>query len=108
MTNSHTTIDLKKNNIKSIQVKKYTTRVHELGHAGFFWVKNTDIFKNLKKFHLSNKIKREILLDDYFKFLFDKKLCKVSCFKLNEYIHFGSVTEYLELKYWINFFNHEN
>ena len=108
MTNAHTTINFKKNNIQSIQVKKYTNRDHELGHAGFFWVKNKDIFKNLKKFHLSNRIKREILLDDYFKFLFDKNLCKVSCLKLNEYIHFGSVTEYLEFKYWVNYFNDEN
>ena len=37
-----------------------------------------------------------------------KTYVKVSCLKLNEYIHFGSVTEYLEFKYWVNYFNDEN
>ncbi len=109
MKNAHTTINLKKNTlISSIQVKKYLNKKKELGHAGFFWVKNSNIFQYLKKFIISNKINREILLDDYFKFLFDKKLCKVRCYKLKEYIHFGSITEYLELRYWIKYFDNEN
>ena len=54
------------------------------------------------------KFNREILLDDYFKFLFDEKICKVNYFMLDEYIHIGSVKEYLELKYWENYFKNEN
>jgi hypothetical protein len=108
LSNSHTTIKLFKNRIKSINVKKFTNDKNEFGHAGFFWVKNKNIFNNLKKFSLNNKLNREILLDDYFKFLFDKKICKVNYFKLNEYIHIGSVKEYSELKYWENYFSHED
>ncbi len=109
LENAHTTIDLKKNSlINSIQVKNYSNKKQLLGHAGFFWVKNSNIFKDLKKFRSSKKFNREILLDDYFKFLFDKKLCKVRCYKLKEYIHFGSVTEYLELRYWSKYFENEN
>ena len=48
MTNAHTTINFKKNNIQSIQVKKYTNRDHELGHAGFFGLKIKIYLKILK------------------------------------------------------------
>ena len=80
----------------------------EFGHAGFFWIKSNKIFQNLQKFQNEKKIKREILLDDYFKYLFDNKLCKVAIYKLKDYIHIGSVKEYQELKYWELYFNDEN
>jgi len=106
--NAHSSIKLKHDNIESISVKKSLNNLGELGHAGFFWVRNSNIFDNLKKFNSSNNLKREIILDDYFKFLFDKKLCKVSCYKLNDYTHIGSITEYEELKYWQNYLKDEN
>ena len=106
--NSHTSIKLNNNNIKSINVKKSLKDHNQLGHSGFFWVKNSKVFDNLKKFSLSNNLKREVLLDDYFKFLFDKKLCKVDCYKLNNYVHIGSIKEYQELKYWENYLRDEN
>ena len=108
MSNSHTTIKIIKGSMKSISVKNFINKPNEFGHAGFFWVKNKNIFNNIKNFHIYNKLKREILLDDYFKFLFDKNLNKVHCFKLNEYIHIGSIAEYSELKYWESYFSHEN
>ena len=98
----------KYNNIDSIKVKRSLDKSNELGHAGFFWVKDSNIFDNLKKFRLTNKLKREILLDDYFKFLFDKKLGRISCYKLNNYVHIGSINEYEELKYWENYLKNEN
>ena len=49
------------------------------------------------------KFNREILLDDYFKFLFDEKIYNVHYFMLDDYIHIGSINEYLELKYWENY-----
>ena len=54
------------------------------------------------------KFNREILLDDYFKFLFDEKIYNVHYFMLDDYIHIGSINEYLELKYWENYFTNEN
>jgi NDP-sugar pyrophosphorylase family protein len=104
LSNSHTTIKIFKNKIKSISVKKFTNQKNEFGHAGFFWVKNKSVFNNLDNFNSNIKIKREILLDDYFKFLFDKKLCKVKHFELNTYTHVGSIKEYFELKYWEDYF----
>ena len=106
--NSHTTIEFKKNKISSINVKRFSKNKKEFGHAGFFWIKNNKIFKNLQKFQNVKRIKREILLDDYFKYLFDNKLCKVAIYKLKDYIHIGSVKEYQELKYWELYFNDEN
>ena len=107
-SNSHTTIEIIKNKLKSINVKKFINNKNELGHAGFFWVKNNKVFNNIEKFIFKMKFNREILLDDYFKFLFDEKICKVNYFMLDEYIHIGSVKEYLELKYWENYFKNEN
>ena len=87
ISNSHTTIRIIKNKIKSINVKKISNNKNEFGHAGFFWIKNNGIFDHLEKFHLKNRINRELLLDDYFKFLFDENLCKVSHFNLDQYTH---------------------
>lgn len=108
LINAHTSIKLNNNAIKSISVKKSLDKSSDFGHAGFFWIKNSGIFDNLKKFSLYNNLKREVLLDDYFKFLFDKKLCKVHCYKLKNYVHIGSVNEYQELKYWENYLKNEN
>ena len=108
ISNSHTTIEIIQNRIQSINVKKYLNSKNEFGHAGFFWIKNNEIFNHLKYFHQKNRLKREILLDDYFKFLFDKNLCKVRNFDLDQYIHLGSIKEYSEFKYWENYFENEN
>ena len=108
ISNSHTTMRVIQNKIKSINVKKFTNYKNEFGHAGFFWIKNKDIFDHLENFHYKNRINREILLDDYFKFLFDENLCKVSNYSLNQYVHIGSVKEYSEFKYWENYFKNEN
>ena len=108
LSNAHTSIKIHKNKIKSIYVKKLSLNHNELGHAGFFWVRNQEVFNYLSKFILKIKFKREVLLDDYFKFLFDKKLCKVDFYRLKEYVHIGSVQEFRELKYWENYFKNEN
>ena len=108
LSNSHTTIELNKNRIKSINVKKFINTSNELGHAGFFWVKNHNVFKYLQDFYRKTNISRENLLDDYFKFLFDKNLCKIKHFNLKEYVHIGSIKEYDELKYWEKYFKNEN
>tara|TARA_B100000963_G_C22632361_1_gene675645 strand:+ start:2911 stop:4401 length:1491 start_codon:yes stop_codon:yes gene_type:complete len=108
LSNSHTTIEIFENRINSINVKKFTNNKNELGHAGFFWIKNQKVFNYIKEFHFRTNISRENLLDDYFKFLFDENLCKVNHFNLKEYVHIGSVKEYEELKYWDNYFKNEN
>ncbi len=108
ISNSHTTIRTIQNKIKSINVKKFSNNKNEFGHAGFFWIKNNGIFDHLENFHFKNRVNREILLDDYFKFLFDENLCKVSNFNLDQYTHLGSIKEYSEFKYWENYFKNEN
>jgi len=102
--NSHTTIQIFNNKLKSINVKKFLNNKNEFGHAGFYWVKNNKIFDYIEEFIFKMSFNREILLDDYFKFLFDEKIYKVNYFMLDEYIHIGSIKEYLELKYWENYF----
>ena len=108
ITNSHTTIEIIKTKLSSINVKKFINNKNEFGHAGFFWVKDNQVFNNIEKFIFKMKFNREILLDDYFKFLFDEKICKVNYFMLDEYVHIGSVKEYFELKYWEKYFKNEN
>ena len=105
--NSHSSIGVKNNNIVSIDVKKKSNR-NKFGHAGFFWVKSSKVFNLINQFKLKKKINREMLLDDYFKYLFDFKKFKIKCFILDNYVHIGSLNEYKELKYWENYFKYEN
>jgi len=105
--NSHSSIGVKNNNIVSIDVKKKSNR-NKFGHAGFFWVKSSQVFNLINQFKLKKKINRETLLDDYFKYLFDFKKFKIKCFILDNYVHIGSLNEYNELKYWENYFKYEN
>ena len=105
--NSHSSIAVKNNNIVSIDVKK-NSKQNKFGHAGFFWVKNSKVFNLINQFKLKKKINREMLLDDYFKYLFDFNKFKIKCFILDNYVHIGSLNEYNELKYWENYFKNEN
>ena len=107
LTNSHTIMNIKKNNITSIDVKKSNFQ-SKLGHAGFFWIKDSKVLKLVQKFKTNFKFKREPLLDDYFKHLFQRKEFKVNCFKVDNYVHIGSLSEYKEIKYWENYFKNAN
>tara|TARA_Y100000590_G_scaffold268470_1_gene301532 strand:- start:3590 stop:5098 length:1509 start_codon:yes stop_codon:yes gene_type:complete len=105
--NSHTHLIINKNKITNIKVK---SRYNGLGygHAGFFWIKSTKVFKYLDFFKNSSfykNLKREVLIDDYFKFLVIKKLISTNHFLLEDYIHIGSKKEYREYNYWSNYFN---
>ncbi len=104
LSNSHTTLEIFKNKIKAINVKKFVNTKNEYGHAGFFWFKNGNLFKHLDVFKSQNNLKRELIIDDYFKFLFDRKIYKFDYFMLDQYVHLGSIKEYQELKYWENYF----
>ena len=107
ISNSHTSINIANNKIISINVKKFSNGKYQFGHAGFFWIKNNYVFDYLSNFHKDIRLNREKLLDDYFKYLFDKKLFKVNYFNLDQYIHIGSVEEYFEFKYWEKYFENE-
>ena len=106
--NSHTQLIIKEKKLYDIEVKtKYKNS--NFGHAGFFWVRKGAVFSHLLKFQSSNYFKtlsREIIIDDYFKFLINKKLIIPSYVVLNHYVHIGSAKEYLEYKYWENYFKH--
>ena len=108
LSNAHSTIRLKNRKIKSINVKKKLSNYDNIGHAGFFWVRKNKVFNKLQEFYKKTNLKREILLDDYFKFIFDNKFYKVDCFELSNYVHIGSMKEYNEFKYWENYFKNEN
>ena len=104
--NSHTQLIINKNNVHDIDVKK-RFKDNRYGHAGFFWIKNGSIFNYLeifKKSEIFKRLKREVLIDDYFKFLIKKKLVKTSYYLLDNYIHIGSEKEYLEYLYWEKYF----
>ena len=107
LINSHTALKIKNNKLFEIIVK-HNSRSNSIGHAGFFWIKNHRIFQFIENFKKLRKFNREIIVDDYFKYLFDKKKCKILFYKLDNYVHIGSVLEYKELKYWENYFKKNN
>ena len=77
-----------------------------MGHAGFFWIKDGNIFNHISNFKKNYKkgFGRELIIDDYFKYLIEKKIVNTSYLILKNYIHVGSNEEYLEYKYWQNYF----
>lgn len=106
LNNAHTQLVIENDYIKKIRVKSSFNK-KLIGHAGFFWINSKNVFKYISEFILSNyyrSLKREIIIDDYFKYIISKKLVKASYIKLNQYIHIGSKLEYEEFKYWENFF----
>ena len=106
LSKSHTELILKNNSLVKINVKKNSSN-SKIGHAGFFWIKNQEVFKyfnNFKIFVKKNIKNREILVDDYFSFLLRFNLMKVKYFHLDYYIHIGSPSEYNEFNYWDKYF----
>jgi len=106
LSKSHTELILKKNSLVKINVKKNSSN-SKIGHAGFFWVKNQEIFRYFNDFKIfvkKNIKNREILVDDYFSFLLRFNLMKVKYFHLDYYIHIGSPSEYNEFNYWNKYF----
>ncbi len=105
--NSHSQIFKdNKNNIK-IKVKSSSNRLG-YGHAGYFWIKNPKVFLFMDSFKRSKYFKnlnREVLIDDYFKYLVDRKLVKSNFYILEDYIHIGSEKEYREYNYWSKYFS---
>ena len=105
--NSHSRIIISKNKKVQITVKSQF-KGKGFGHAGYFWIKNPKVFQFLDTFKKSNfckRLNRELLLDDYFKYLVDRKKITSSYYLLDDYIHIGSEKEYREYNYWNNYFN---
>tara|TARA_B100000959_G_C14980409_1_gene623227 strand:- start:187 stop:1671 length:1485 start_codon:yes stop_codon:yes gene_type:complete len=102
--NSHTQIITKNDIVKKIEVKS-KFNPNYFGHAGFFWIKDGNVFNFLNDFlNDKKKIKRELIIDDYFKYVLEKKKIKGSSLLLKRYIHIGSMKENQEFNYWQNYF----
>ena len=84
LNNAHTQIVTEKHAVKDIKVKsKYNSML--LGHAGFFWINSKKVFgyfENFLKSKYFKFIKREVIIDDYFKFLVKNKLIKTNFIEL--------------------------
>ena len=105
--NAHTSILINKNKVEKISVKK--NLINSYGHAGFFWINSSKLFQNLDNFLMSKNFKklsstREVIIDDYFKFLLENKLAKIKSLILKDYVHLGSEKEFHEYQYWKNYF----
>ncbi len=46
----------------------------------------------------------QLIIDDYFKYVLEKKKIKGSSLLLKRYIHIGSMKENQEFNYWQNYF----
>ena len=89
---AHSMLKLSKDKVVDIDVKKKYIQ-NSLGHAGYFWIRNGNIFNYLNLYKKSNQyknLKREIIIDDFFKFLINKKLINSSYLIAKNYLHFGS------------------
>ena len=107
LTNSHTELKVTKNKILRINVKSNTIN-STTGLAGFYWIKDKNVFryfKEFKKFLKVKKQKKELILDDYFNYLHKNNLIKISYYNLENYVHIGSVSEYNEYNYWEKYFS---
>lgn len=105
--NAHTQLTIENNKITKIKVKS-NFRESNYGHGGFFWVNSDKVFDYLDHFKHSyfyKNINREVLIDDYFRFLLMRKFINISYVLLDDYVHIGSEKEYLEHKYWNNYFH---
>ena len=106
LTNSHTELKVNKNKILRINVKS-NYRNSTSGLAGFFWIKDKNVFRYFKEFKKKLKPKnrkRELIIDDYFNYLHKNNLVKISYYNLKNYVHIGSVSEYREYNYWEKYF----
>jgi hypothetical protein len=102
--NSHTELLLNKNKIVSINPK--TNDINsKFGQAGFYWVRHVSIFSEINKFKKSYHKERELILDDYFRYLLKCQKYNFRYVKLDSYVHLGTVNEYKEMKYWENYFS---
>lgn len=107
LTNSHTELKVTKNKILRINVKNNSIN-STTGLAGFYWIKDKNVFryfKEFKKFLKAQKQKKELILDDYFNYLHKNNLIKISYYNLENYVHIGSVSEYNEYNYWEKYFS---
>jgi len=107
LTSSHTELILYRKKILKINVKSNSSN-SKIGSAGFFWIKDKSVFKYFEEFknYFNTKIgNREPILDDYFSYLFMHKLIKISFYRLNYYVHIGSVPEFKEYNYWQRYFS---
>ena len=107
LISSHTELVIKNKKILKIKVKS-NTKNSEIGHAGFFWIKDKKVFQYFKEFkkYFKEKIgNREPILDDYFSYLHKQNLINISFYSLNYYVHIGSVPEYKEYNYWEKYFS---
>jgi hypothetical protein len=106
LISSHTELILRKEKILKINVKS-NSKKSKIGHAGFFWIKDKNIFKyfeEFKKYFNTNIRNREPIVDDYFSYLLKKNLINISYYNLNYYVHIGSIPEYKEYNYWEKYF----
>ena len=100
--NSHTYITFNNDTIDSINIKQIKSK-SDKGLAGFFWFSDGKVFKNIEK--LKENSKSEKLIDHFIKLLLKEKY-KISVIKLDEYLHLGSVNEFLEFNFWKNHFTY--
>lgn len=106
LNNAHTQLLIKEDKVIDIRVKK-NFKENLLGHGGFFWINNGRVFNYIPNFLSSTyykSLRREVIIDDYFKFIIKANLIKVSIIKLKNYVHIGSLEEYNEYLYWEKYF----
>ena len=98
LVKAHTYITIDKDIVKEVNIKHRKYK-NDKGLAGFFWFKSGKIFKYLYDFNINNK---EMHIDHFIKYLVEIRK-KVISFPLDQYIHLGTVEEYLEYKFWAKY-----
>jgi len=96
MAAHHTHISVDGDRVKAIHIKSKSSE-DDLGLAGFFWVRDGDIFQALEQ--IPPAPGEEMSVDHVFKHFVEAGL-HVMRFDLDHYVHLGTAEELLEYRYW--------
>ena len=102
MVGTHTYFSVKGDSVTDIHIKSKSNE-DDFGLAGFFFIRNGDIFNKHFQQFLKRQTKRDSI-DHFIKYLVEKSKAKVKFIELRHYVHVGTPDEYQEYNFWKNHF----
>lgn len=97
LTGQHTHVSSREGHITAVHIKSKSSE-EDRGLAGFFWFADGNEFGGLSGVPLDEK--NETCVDHFLKYLVAQGK-KVMEYRLDQYIHIGTVDEYKEFQYWL-------
>ncbi|AEG02031.1 NTP transferase domain-containing protein [Methylomonas methanica] len=98
MATHHTHVNVENDRVVAVHVKSKRSE-DDPGLAGFFWIRNGDIFHRLGQVPLWGE--GEMVADNAFAHFVAEGL-NVMAYELDEYVHLGTPEEFMEFRYWLD------